>query len=181
MVTLVRVPGLDASGNGKLRVKILQERSTLREMIRVAVFVMVGLAGLMPAHAQISGNAAERQLFLAVNRTRRAQGLLELKWNGELAIAARRHAGLMAQHDAAEHGFAGEPSLATRVTQTGARFVWLAENVAQGPGVEAIDAEFLRSPNHRANILDSDMDSIGVGVVERGGRLFAVEDFSKAK
>jgi len=25
------------------------------------------------------------------------------------------------------------------------------------------------------------MDSIGVGVVERGGQLFAVEDFSKAK
>jgi uncharacterized protein YkwD len=39
----------------------------------------------------------------------------------------------------------------------------------------------LRSPNHRANILDSDMDSIGVGVADRGGQLFAVEDFSKAK
>jgi hypothetical protein len=25
------------------------------------------------------------------------------------------------------------------------------------------------------------MDSIGAGVVERGGQLFAVEDFSKAK
>jgi hypothetical protein len=30
-------------------------------------------------------------------------------------------------------------------------------------------------------MLDSDMDSIGVGVVERRGQLFAVEDFSKAK
>ncbi|MGA9072864.1 MAG: CAP domain-containing protein, partial [Candidatus Sulfotelmatobacter sp.] len=63
----------------------------------------------------------------------------------------------------------------------GARFVWLAENVVQGPGVESIQAEILRSPNHRANMLDADMDSIGVGVVEHGGQLFAVEDFSKAK
>jgi hypothetical protein len=30
-------------------------------------------------------------------------------------------------------------------------------------------------------MMDSDMDSIGVGIVERGGQLFAVEDFSKAK
>jgi hypothetical protein len=30
-------------------------------------------------------------------------------------------------------------------------------------------------------MLDSDMDSIGVGVAERAGQLFAVEDFSKAK
>jgi hypothetical protein len=30
-------------------------------------------------------------------------------------------------------------------------------------------------------MLDADMDSIGVGVVEHGGQLFAVEDFSKAK
>jgi uncharacterized protein YkwD len=104
-----------------------------------------------------------------------------LKWNDSLAVAAHRHAALMAQHGAAEHGFPGEPSLASRVAQAGAHFVWLSENVIQGSGVETIQAEFLRSPNHRANIMDSDMDSVGVGVVERGGQLFAVEDFSKAK
>jgi len=87
-----------------------------------------------------------------------------------LAAAARRHGGLMAQRGAAEHGFAGEPSLASRVTQAGGHFVWLSENVVQGPAVETIQAEFLKSPNHRANMLDSDMDSIGVGVVERGGK-----------
>jgi uncharacterized protein YkwD len=39
----------------------------------------------------------------------------------------------------------------------------------------------MKSPPHRANILDRDMDSIGVGVVEQGGQLFAVEDFSQAR
>lgn len=153
----------------------------MRALIRAAVFAMTLLSALAAMQAQTAVNAAERQLLLSVNRARRAQGLPELKWNEALTVAARRHAGLMAQHAAAEHGFAGEPSLATRATQAGARYVWLAENVAQGPGVDAIDAEFLKSPKHRANILDSDMDSIGVGVVERGGQLFAVEDFSKAK
>ena len=153
----------------------------MRIMIRATAIAVIGVSILVVAQAHTSASVAERQLFVAVNRARHAQGLPELRWDEALTAAARRHAGLMAQHAAAEHGFAGEPSLASRVTQMGARFVWLAENVAQGSGVEAIHEEFLRSPNHRANILDSDMDSIGVGVADRGGQLFAVEDFSKAK
>jgi uncharacterized protein YkwD len=153
----------------------------MRIMIRLAALGMVAVSAILAAQAQTSASAAEQQLFAGVNRARRAQGLPGLRWDEALATAARRHAGLMAQHGSAEHGFAGEPSLASRVTQAGAHFVWLAENVIQGPGVEVIQEEFLKSANHRANILDSDMNSIGVGVVERGGQLFAVEDFSKAK
>jgi len=149
-------------------------------IIRLAGLVVIGLSAILAAQAQ-TGASAEQELFSSVNRARRAQGLPALKWNDVLATAARRHAALMAQRGAAEHGFPGEPSLSSRATQAGARFVWLAENVVQGPGVESIQAEILRSPNHRANMLDADMDSIGVGVVEHGGQLFAVEDFSKAK
>jgi uncharacterized protein YkwD len=153
----------------------------MRITLRLAAILIVGLAALPLARAQTGGSAREQELFAALNRARRAQALPALMWNDALAVAAHRHAGLMAQHGAAEHGFPGEPSLASRVAQAGAHFVWLSENVIQGSGVETIQAEFLRSPNHRANIMDSDMDSVGVGVVERGGQLFAVEDFSKAK
>jgi uncharacterized protein YkwD len=153
----------------------------MRIVTRVAAFFFVLLSALLPALAQTGASAAEQQLFSSVNRARRNQGLPTLKWSEALAVAARRHAAIMAQRGEAEHGFAGEPALASRVTQAGARFVWLSENVALGPRVEAIEAEFFRSPNHRANMLDSDMDSVGVGVVERGGQFFAVEDFSKAK
>jgi len=150
-------------------------------MIRAVAILIIGLAAFPAAQGQTGGSAAEQELFVSVNQARRAQGLPALRWNEALAMAARRHAGLMAQHGAAEHGFPGEPALAARVAQAGARFVWLSENVVQGSRVETIQAEFLRSPNHRANMLDAEMDSIGVGVVERGGQLFAVEDFSKAK
>ena len=153
----------------------------MRIMIRLALLVMVGVSAILGALGQSSASAAEQQLFAGVNRARKAQGLPGLKWDETLAAAARRHARLMAQHGLVEHGFAGEPSLASRATQAGAHFVWLAENVIQGRGVEIIQEELLRSANHRANMLDAEMDSIGVGVVERGGQLFAVEDFSKAK
>ena len=62
-----------------------------------------------------------------------------------------------------------------------ARFSSLSEDVAQGASAVDIHAEFMGSANHRANILDPDVDTVGVGVVERGGKLFAVEDFSKAR
>ena len=88
---------------------------------------------------------------------------------------------MMAERRSAQHGFEGEPGLSARVKQAGAHFSWLSENVTQGPSPEFIHTQFMKSPPHRANILDRDMDSIGVGVVEQRGQLFVVEDFSLAR
>lgn len=123
---------------------------------------------------------AERDLLAAVNQARHDLGLPALRWDESLAVAARRHAAVMAEHRSAEHGFRGEPSLSARVKQVGFHFTWLSENVTQGPNPEFIHAQFMRSISHRANILDPDMNSIGVGVVEQGGQLFAVEDFAQS-
>jgi uncharacterized protein YkwD len=131
--------------------------------------------------AQNKAASPERDLFNATNRERLAHGLPALQWNDALAVAARKHAGEMAHKDALSHQFPGEPSLPSRVKQAGAHFVWLSENVALGPNTSLIHAEFVKSPRHRANILDTDMNVMGIGIVERDGQLFAVEDFSKAK
>jgi uncharacterized protein YkwD len=124
---------------------------------------------------------AERELFGSVNEARLRQGLAPLRWNDSLAAAARRHAAIMAEHGSAQHAFEGELSLSARVKETGAHFVWLSENVTQGPHTEFVHGQFMKSANHRANILDADMNSIGVGVVEFGGQLFVVEDFADLK
>ena len=147
----------------------------------LAAMAMVGIMLCWPAYGQTPTLRVERELFAAVNQARRAQGLTPLRWDESLAAAARRHAEAMAEHGSAQHGFEGEPSLSARVKQAGAHFSWLSENVIQGPSPEFIHTQFMKSPPHRANILDRDMDSIGVGVVEQGGQLFAVEDFSQAR
>ena len=131
--------------------------------------------------AQSKTASPERQLFDATNRERVAHGLPALQWNDALAVAARKHAGEMAHKEALSHQFPGEPSLPSRVKQAGAHFSWLSENVALGTNTSLIHAAFVKSPQHRANILDTDMNVMGVGIVERNGQLFAVEDFSKAK
>ena len=153
----------------------------MRIRARLAVLTMVGMMSWWLAYGQTATLRAEQELFASVNQARRAQGLSPLRWDESLAAAARRHAEAMAEHGSARHGFEGEPSLSARVKQAGAHFSWLSENVTQGPSPQFIHTQFMKSPHHRANILDRDMDSIGVGVVEQGGQLFAVEDLSQAR
>ena len=150
----------------------------MRIGIRLAAMAMVGIMLCWPAYGETPVLRVERELFASVNQARRAQGLAPLRWDESLA---RRHAEVMAEHGSAQHGFEGEPSLSARVKQARARFSWLSENVIQGPSPEFIHAQFMKSPPHRANILDREMDSIGVGVVKQGRQLFAVEDFSQAR
>ena len=148
--------------------------------MRWVVAALLSSALFSTAMAQ-PGSGAERVLFQALNRERQAQGLPQLRWDPALASAARQHAATMAAERSVEHTLPGEASLAGRATRAGAHFSWLSENiVASSDGAEAHIA-FMHSPNHRANILDADMDSVGIGAVERGGRLYVVEDFSKAK
>lgn len=149
--------------------------------ILFAAVVFSVVFSVISALAQPKAEAAGQQLFQAINREREANGLPPLKWDEALANAARQHAELMAEQKSLSHGFLGELSLPSRATRAGARFSWLSENVAAGPSAENISEQWMQSPNHRANLLDSDMDTIGAGAVERNGVIFAVADFSKAK
>ena len=128
--------------------------------------------------SQIGG--AERVLLDAANRDRAAHGLQALQWDAALAAAARAHAQRMAQHNALSHQFPGEAPMQDRARQAGARFSLVAENVALGPTAAGIHTQWMNSPPHRANLLDHELNSVGIAVVQSGGTLFAVEDFSNA-
>ena len=128
--------------------------------------------------AQI-GNA-ESILLDAANRDRAAHGLQPLQWDAALANSARLHAQQMAQRNALSHKFPGEASMKERAMQAGARFSLIAENVAEGPTAAGLHTQWMNSPPHRANLLDKDLNSVGIAVVQRGNILFAVEDFAFA-
>jgi len=147
----------------------------------LATLIVGGAFSATSTYAQPRAEAAEQQLFQAINRDRAANGLPPLKWDEALANAARQHAEAMAAQKAISHTLPGELSLPSRVTRAGARFSWLSENIAAGPNAENISEQWMQSPNHRANLLDADMDTIGAGAAERNGVVFAVADFSKAK
>lgn len=163
----------------------MQSRTRLAEAVMVAMMLCWSSSAQNSygetSYTQGSAVRAERELYASANEARRAEGLPPLRWNESLALAARRHAVVMADRGTAMHAFEGEPSLSARVKQAGVHFSWLSENVTQGPTAIFIHTQFMHSPAHRANILDRDMDSVGVGVVEQGGQLFAVEDFAQVR
>jgi len=153
----------------------------VRGSYRYAAFLMAAL--FLPARttvAQQRPTDAAKALFDAANRERTARGLSPLKWDNTLATAARKHALLMAQRNSLSHQFPGEAALNDRAAREGARFVEIAENVAEAPSPGVIHAEWMKSPPHRGNLLDPDLNSVGIAVTERNGQLFAVQDFARA-
>lgn len=116
----------------------------------------------------------------AVNRERKARELSVLKWDEGLALAARKHAELMAEQKLLQHRLPDEPELAVRAHEAGARFSHITENIGVAEFASEFHEGWMHSPGHRANILDPHIDSVGISVVEGEDRLFAVEDFSLA-
>ena len=152
----------------------------------LAAFLLAALIGMWfaprasSAPAGRPSNSAEQILYDAVNRERASLGLQQLQWDTALANAARLHTTLLAEHDALSHRFNGEADLQTRLRTAGANFRLVAENVAQAADVESLHIAWMNSPPHRANILDPQVNSIGIAIERRGEQYFATQDFSAA-
>ena len=140
--------------------------------------VVIAILTVASPKVPAQGNDPARTLFESANRERVAHNLPPLKWNVALAAAAGQHASRMAAQNTLSHQLPGEPAMVDRASQAGARFSALAENVAEGPNAEGIHHQWMKSPPHRANLLDAQLDSVGIAVSARNGTLFAVEDFS---
>ena len=138
----------------------------------------LALAATMLAGRAWAQQSPEQQVMDLANSDRAQHGLAPLKWDPALAQAAAAHAQLMAQQPELSHQYPGEPALDARCGAAGAHFRSIEENVALGPSPQALEQEWMNSPLHRANILNGSMDTVGVGLVRRGGNYYAVEDFA---
>src|SRR5258707_11988679 len=157
----------------------------LISLMKMLVITGLTLASVVPhLHAQsafASENnltVAEQYLFTAANEARASQGLSPLRLDPVLTEASAQHAREMANRAAISHQFDGEPELATRGANAGAHFSLISENVGEAPSSVIIHDLWMHSPGHRANLLDPDVDSIGIAIVTRNNQLYAVEDFA---
>jgi Cysteine-rich secretory protein family len=145
----------------------------------IAAFFFSFIPPIFAARAD-EPTAPERELLESVNHERALEHLSPLKWNTPLANAARAHSDRMAREGNISHRFPGEPELSDRAVQAGVHYSKIAENVAEGPSLLDIHVGWMHSPGHRANILDPNLDSIGIGVSERTGQFYATQDFARA-
>jgi hypothetical protein len=113
------------------------------------------------------------------NQARAQAGAGPLQWDAALAAAARQHCLRMAAAGALSHQFPGEPELSARAQAAGARFSLIEENVAIAPNPAAIHNAWMHSPHHHANLLNPDVNRVGIALVAGSLGLFAVADYER--
>jgi uncharacterized protein YkwD len=153
------------------------EVTVTRRVLIVLFFVLLAVS---TGRAQVDASPAERALLQKANQFRADHGVAPLAWNSALARAARVHAKrVVSEPGELEHQYPGEADMVTRAAREGALFGALAENLARrGQTPEDLQKIWMSTPVHRANLLDPKMNVVGIGVIESGGLLYAVEDFA---
>lgn len=139
------------------------------QLTRIGLLVVGALlaVGVLAGAASASQWAdAEQQMVDVINAERRAHGLPAVGFDRELRRVARDWTEVMARENRLYHN----PDLATQVQRDWQR---LGENVgwrsqsgaSESELVNGLHQAFMDSPGHRANILRSDYNWVGVGVV----------------
>jgi len=123
--------------------------------------------------------AAAEQLFAMANEARAESGVGKLKWDQALAEAAREHCQRMAGEGPISHRYSGELDVSERAGHAGAHFSMVEENVALGPTVTSLHVGWMHSPGHRTNLLNPEVDHVGIAVVAARGELYAVADYAR--
>ena len=141
------------------------------------IFIFLLTAAAQAAQVGPSISSAERRIFEELNSERVRHGLTALQWDDHAAIAARAHAQLLAENGKLSHQFPAESSLPERLGATGARFTVSAENVARTEFREDVHPALMSSSGHRANILNTSYNAVGIGVIEEKSKIYVTQDF----
>lgn len=119
-----------------------------------------------------------QQVVDLANAERAKAGCAPFRANGRLNTSAQAHADDMAARDYYEHNSPEGRNAGDRMSAAGYDWHKWGENIHRGPK-SAADAmrDWMKSPGHRANILDCGFKDIGVGVNLSGNGPWWVQNF----
>ena len=141
----------------------------MRRALRVSVLTLVALSlNTGPAAATTD---KEQALHGFINEARNSKGLGHLRLSDRLSKIARTHSADMAD--------GGKVLYHSCLTCRIESWDWsiAGENVGTAGTIGRVHRLFMQSPSHRANILRSPFRTVGVGVIESGGRLWVTQIF----
>ncbi len=123
-----------------------------------------------PTGIQMSPGPADpaiQELLQLVNAKRSSVGCPELEWDNQLALVALKHSRDMVSRNFFGHTNPDGKDPFERLKESKVVFSAAAENIALGPrtGRQVFEI-WLRSPEHRKNMLDCHFTRQGVGYVE---------------
>lgn len=157
-------------------------------MWKIAVKYQVGLTEIISANTHISNPELiypgqkitipttdsgvvnyEKEVVRLVNEIRAKNGLRQLKEDWELSRVARIKSQDMKDNGYFSHTSPVYGSPFQMINNFGISYKSAGENIAKGQKTpEAVVNAWMNSPGHRANILNSSYNTIGVGYVESG-------------
>ncbi|MEU3726809.1 CAP domain-containing protein, partial [Streptomyces sp. NPDC031705] len=126
-----------------------------------------------PAPAGVAG-----QVIALVNSERAAAGCGPLKEDAQLRDAAQGHSDDMARRDFFSHTNPDGADPGARTTAAGYRWSTYGENIAKGQQTaQDVMDSWMKSPGHRANILNCSFKDIGVGIHSGSGGPWWTQNF----
>lgn len=121
---------------------------------------------------------SENQMLDLINQARKANGLSVITMDDHLREVARAHSKDMFERGYFSHYTPEGLSPFDRLRNAGIIYVYAGENLALAPDVNKAEQGLIDSEGHRENILNSNFNKVGIGVVDAGiyGRMFT-QDF----
>ena len=138
-----------------------------------------------PAGAVDQLEELRSQALEMVNESRREHELPSLQKDDALTQAAQGHAEDMLREGYFSHISPSGKTIRDRYVTSGGTASYVAENIAQCSNcrpdreqIAQLHQGWMKSPQHRANILAHGLEGFGFGVAVEGSRIYAVETFA---
>jgi len=131
------------------------------------------IAGLAMAAVLLAGclNPQQESVRTAMTQDRHAHNLQQLPVQRDAQAKAQAWAERLASD-----GYLHHSNLTDGIH---VRWCSLGENVGMGPTVTAVEQAYMASSGHRANILATRWNGVGVGYAKRGNTVYTVQVFIK--
>ena len=133
----------------------------------------VALVALVAVVALLTGclRTQQTQVLNELNADRSAQKLRTLPTQADAQRKAQAWADKLARENKLYHSKLSD-GISTK-------WCSLGENVGYGPSVPAIQDAYMASSGHRANVLSTKWNGVGVGYAKNGNRIYTVQVFIK--
>ena len=139
--------------------------------------------------ANTFASQVEADVLADTNAQREQNGLPALAANATLASVASAHSADMLANKYFSHTDRQGCDAACRITNAGYSWQDAGENIHMMSGyqldaagaAQKIVTDFMNSPEHRANILNTSYEDIGIGVAVSGDTVYTTQDFGKAR
>lgn len=153
-------------------------------LITVKIFSFAALS-FAPVENAFSSAISSNNIIALTNSSRKVYGLSELKENKKLTLAAQAKAEDMLQNQYFAHTSPDGKTPWSFVEGAGYAYLSAGENLAVNfTESEDVESAWMNSPSHKANILNSEFEEIGIGIAlgEYKGKstIFVVQMFGTA-